>query len=37
MDVQSEGKMLAAKAEWHPNAFVLDDAANEINTLRFES
>ena len=30
-------KMLAAKADWHPNAFVLDDADNEINSLRSES
>jgi hypothetical protein len=32
-----KAKMLAAKAEWHPNAFVLDDADNEINSLKFES
>jgi hypothetical protein len=30
-------KMLATKADWHPNAFVLDDADNEINSLRLES
>jgi hypothetical protein len=29
--------MLAAKADWHPNAFVLDDVDNEINSLRSES
>jgi hypothetical protein len=27
-------KMQVAKAEWRPNAFVLDDADNEINSLR---
>ena len=30
-------RMLTAKADWHPNAFVLDDADNEINSLRSES
>jgi hypothetical protein len=32
-----KAKMLAAKAEWHPNAFVLNDTDNEINSLKFES
>ena len=30
-------RMLAAKADWHPNAFVLDNANNEINSFRLES
>jgi hypothetical protein len=30
-------RLLAAKADWHPNAFILDDANNEINSLRSES